>query len=406
MGGIAFAAICASQALAQDAQTTVGEIVVTGSRIPAPNQESVSPITAVTAQEITLQGKTDIGMLLNQLPQNSINAVNDLGSTANPLNGPGGISTADLRGLGPQRTLVLVDGRRLGIGDANTLNNNSAPDLNQIPAALIDHVEVVTGGASATYGSDAIAGVVNFIMKKDFEGVQMDVKGSFYQHSQDSGLVDGLRRAAGPGFNVPKNAVDGYGGDADLIFGANAPDDKGNVTGYFEYHHQNPIFQGERDYSSCQIKLHTGFVPFCTGSPNSNQFVLQASFGLQPEPGRPAATATPSSATPSSPGTPRRRPDRRPCSTTPTLWNPLLQGDTRYLAGFMGHYDYSTHLESVGPLQLHAGQDPDRQVAPSGLFEGSGPQSGGTYLVNCNNPLLSAQQQSLICSPADIASGQ
>ena len=83
----------------------------------------------------------------------------DLSNTNNPLSGPGGVTTMNLRGLGPQRTLVLIDGRRLGVGDPNSGNPNPAPDINQIPAALIERVDIVTGGASAVYGSDAIAGV-------------------------------------------------------------------------------------------------------------------------------------------------------------------------------------------------------------------------------------------------------
>src|SRR6202041_267859 len=85
-----------------------------------------------------------------------------------------GAATADLRGLGPNRTLVLVDGRRLGQGSPNTAIQSPAPDLDQIPAGLVDRIEVFTGGASAAYGSDAIAGVINFIMKRDFQGVQFD----------------------------------------------------------------------------------------------------------------------------------------------------------------------------------------------------------------------------------------
>ena len=146
--------------------TAVTEIVVTGSRIPQPNLTSVSPIQAVSHQDFQLQGATDVIDLLNTLPQNFQNNVSDFSNTTNPLTAPGGITTADLRGLGPQRTLVLVNGRRLGIGDPNTGDPNPAPDLDQIPVALIDHVEVLTGGASATYGSDAVAGVVNFIDRK------------------------------------------------------------------------------------------------------------------------------------------------------------------------------------------------------------------------------------------------
>ena len=89
----------------------------------------------------------------------------------------------NLRGLGSPRTLVLVDGRRMPYGGVT----NSAADLNQIPAAMVERVEVLTGGASAAYGSDAIGGVVNFIMKKDFEGVQFDAMYGLYQHNNDYG---------------------------------------------------------------------------------------------------------------------------------------------------------------------------------------------------------------------------
>jgi iron complex outermembrane receptor protein len=397
MGGIALAAICAGQAAAQETPSAVGEIIVTGSRLPSPNQESVSPITSVGSQEITLQGKTNMGDLINSLPQNTINSTIDLGSASNPLNGPGGIANADLRGLGPQRTLVLVDGRRLGIGDASTLNNNSAPDLNQIPSILVDRVEVVTGGASATYGSDAIAGVVNFIMKKDFEGVQMDVKGNMYQHGQHNRLVDGLLRAAGPGYRVPADTRDGYGGDLSVIFGANAPDGKGNVTGYLVYHHQNPILQGERDFSSCQIKLKTGFVPFCTGSPNSNQFILNTGTGTGATGGDGYTVI----------GNTFVNYDTAPNTGSPGLLynsNPiesLLQQNTRYLGGFMAHYDYSSHLNLYADLSM-MNDKTSTVVAPSGFFEGSGVTANAGFLVNCGNPLLSAQQKGVLCSAADV----
>jgi iron complex outermembrane receptor protein len=397
MGGIALAAICASQASAQDNPSAVGEIIVTGSRLPTPNQESVSPITSVGSQEISLQGRTNMGDLINSLPQNTINSTTDLGSASNPLFGPGGIANADLRGLGPQRTLVLVDGRRLGIGDANTQNNNSAPDLNQIPSILVDRVEVVTGGASATYGSDAIAGVVNFIMKKDFEGVQMDVKGDMYQHSQHNDVVQRLLTAAGPGFNIPKDTRDGYGGDLSVIFGANAPDGKGNLTGYLVYHHQNPVLQGSRDFSSCQLKVAAS-VPSCTGSPNSNQFILNTGTGT----GFTGSTGytvigntfVPYAGAPNT-GSPGLLYNSNPIES-------LLQQDTRYLGGFMGHYDYSSHVNLYADFSM-MNDKTNTVVAPSGFFEGSGVTANSGFLVNCGNPLLSAQQKSLLCSAADIA---
>jgi outer membrane receptor for ferrienterochelin and colicin len=148
----------------------------------------------VTSRELQPGGKTDVIDLINQLPQNFQNAAVDFSNTSSGLSTPGGITTADLRGIGPQRTLVLINGRRLGIGDPNTANPNPAPDLDQIPAALIDRIDVVTGGASAVYGSDALAGVVNFIMKRDFVGVQLDGQFSEYWHDNHNTWVQNRRR--------------------------------------------------------------------------------------------------------------------------------------------------------------------------------------------------------------------
>ncbi|HEY2482365.1 MAG TPA: TonB-dependent receptor plug domain-containing protein, partial [Caulobacteraceae bacterium] len=123
LSGVAHAA----QADATGVATSVTEIVVTGSRIPQANLTSVSPIQAVNHEAFQLEGHTDVIDLLNELPQNFQVSGVDLSNTTNPLTTPGGVSTADLRGLGPQRTLVLVNGRRLGIGDPNTGNPNPAP---------------------------------------------------------------------------------------------------------------------------------------------------------------------------------------------------------------------------------------------------------------------------------------
>src|SRR6202163_3259300 len=161
------------------------EIIVTGSRIAAPNEVSTSPIEVITSQSIQVSGKTDVTDIISQLPQIFTNDLGqDLGNGTSGLTTAGGVATADLRGLGLGRTLVLIDGRRLGVGSPNTAIAQPAPDLDQIPAGLVDRVEVVTGGASAAYGSDAIAGVINFIMKKDFQGIQID--GQFNENYHDN----------------------------------------------------------------------------------------------------------------------------------------------------------------------------------------------------------------------------
>jgi len=249
----------------------VEEVVVTGSRIATPNMTSTSPIAVVTKEELQLEGTNDVINLLNNLPQNFQNGVSDFSNTSNPLSGPGGITTADLRGLGPQRTLVLVDGRRLGVGDANTGNTNPAPDLDQIPVQLIDRIDVVTGGESAIYGSDAIAGVVNFVMKHNFEGVQLDYQYGFNQHHNKEDWMDPLLTAQG--FAVPDDNVhDGTNKTISLILGTNIADGRGNITVFANYRDAAPVSQGSRDFSACRL-LAPGNVPVCNGSPNSNQYI-------------------------------------------------------------------------------------------------------------------------------------
>ena len=172
MGALAAAGV--TPALSQE---SLGEIVVTGSRIRSANLESTTPVTQVTAADVVTQGVTRIEDLVNQLPQ-AFAAQNVTVS-----NGSTGTATLNLRGLGSPRTLVLVDGRRLPYGGVT----NSAADINQIPTQMVERVDVLTGGASAVYGSDAVAGVVNFIMKKDFEGVQVTSQYNFYWHENDFG---------------------------------------------------------------------------------------------------------------------------------------------------------------------------------------------------------------------------
>ena len=272
---------------ANDAQQpALEEIVVTGSRIPVPaNITAAGPMQVVTSQDIELAGRTDVVDVLNTLPQTTINAGNDFGNHSNPLNSPGGIATADLRGLGPQRTIVLIDGRRLGPGDPNTGNLNPAPDLDQIPTALIERVEIVTGGASATYGSDAVAGVVNFILKRRFEGIQIDGHYGFDQHEQHASFMDGPESAAA--ITPPTGSIrDGYKRDLSVIMGTDLDEGAANITGYFIYHGQDGVPGSHRDFSDCDalsnnalsgVPTQSGFV--CHGSLNSNQFIANDDAG-------------------------------------------------------------------------------------------------------------------------------
>jgi iron complex outermembrane receptor protein len=390
--------IARSASVADESRPALDEIVVTGSRIPVPaNITATSPTTVVTAQDIALAGHTDAVDILNSLPQTVINSGIDFGNNSSPLTAPGGFATADLRGLGPQRTIVLVDGRRLGIGDPNTNNPNPAPDLDQIPTALIERVEVVTGGASATYGSDAVAGVVNFIMKRNFEGIQLDGQYGLAQHNQHNAYIREQEAAAG--ITPPTGGIrDGDKRDLSVLAGANFDDGEGNVTGYFIYHNQDAVPGAARDFSDCQAVSANAFagVPtqtgtICLGSFNSNVFVTDGGGGF------PYSVVghqfVPFPAAGSSP----------PPRFSAAAYEYAQRQDTRYQAGLSAHLSVN---ESVKPY-LEFGFMNDRtvtQIAPSGLFQGSDTLSStGTYFVNCSNPLLSAQQAATICTPGQIA---
>lgn len=202
-------------ALAQDQDQEAAEtIVITGSRIPRQDLVANSPVAVVGAEEFALTGNVQVESLLNDLPQ----VVPGL-TTVN--NNPGGVgSTVDLRGIGINRTLVLVNGRRW-------LPSNLAAftDVQTIPSGMVERVEIVTGGASAVYGSDAIGGVINFILKDDFEGLSATAQ--YDIHSKG----DGERIYV------------------DATMGSNFADGRGNVMVNVSWFKQNPIFQGDRDFS-------------------------------------------------------------------------------------------------------------------------------------------------------------
>jgi len=385
----------AADAAEKDKDTSMDEVVVTGSLIRLPkNMTSTSPIQIVDSQEIKLSGKADISDLLNQMPQVFSNDLGqDLGNRTPGLSTAGGASTADLRGLGPNRTLVLVDGRRLGLGSPNTAISSPAPDLDQIPTALIDHIEVVTGGASAVYGSDAIAGVVNFVMKKNFQGIEADYQLGGNIHQNHSKYSQGLSSDAGYA-PVTGTSHDGRNVNATLVAGTNFADDRGNVTAYLTYLKADPVTSGERDFGACQIGIGDDLSSAsCTGSANSNYF--------RPRTGPTAGTAYSVSG--------NQFVDWGSVDTNPpAVFNSqkyiyMGRADTRYTAGFLAHVDINDYIKPY--LDFNFMNDRSlTEVAPSALFRDANPfDSRGNYNINCSNPLLSAQEAAALCTPADIA---
>jgi len=231
MAGVtaATATAISAPAAAQEAATAeeVDTVVVTGSRIRRVDAETASPILTVTAEDIAKTGLTTLGDVLQRLPVVS-------GAATNPTvnNGGGfGESNVELRGLGAQRTLVLIDGRRVGVyGNTTT----SAVDVNIIPVNMIERVEVLKEGAGAVYGSDAIAGVVNFITRRNFEGAEVNVQ---YGATGES---DGDRRSASATLGT-------QGEKLSVVFGAN-------------YNKQDKVSAGDRAFSATALYLYGGVV--------------------------------------------------------------------------------------------------------------------------------------------------
>jgi iron complex outermembrane receptor protein len=243
------------------AQEAVQKVEITGSRIPTANLEGTSPVTVLAAKDIKADGVRNVENLLNNLPQ--VFAA----QTGSVANGATGTATVNLRGLGSNRTLVLVNGKRLPSGSAGT----AAADLNQIPTALVKRVEVLTGGAGAVYGADAVAGVVNFILNDKFEGVQLDANYSGYNHKQQNagGVADivAARHATNAKeFNVPGDkGFDGRSKDASLLIGGNFDNNKGNATLFFSYKKEDALTQADRDFTACTLtSTAAGFT--CGGS--------------------------------------------------------------------------------------------------------------------------------------------
>src|SRR5690349_17064943 len=173
-GGVGSAMAQNAPAANAPAEDMADTVVVTGSRLVSPNLQAISPVTALSAEEIVKTGRSTIEDVINELPQ--VFAAQG----ANVSNGSNGTATVNLRGLGSNRTLVLINGRRLGPGDPGS--TTFASDINMVPTALVERVELLTGGASSVYGADAVGGVVNFIINRKFEGVKVGAGYSFYNH--------------------------------------------------------------------------------------------------------------------------------------------------------------------------------------------------------------------------------
>jgi iron complex outermembrane receptor protein len=239
---------------AEGAEETRDTITVTGSRIARQDLTSPSPLTVVDAEQFDIQGATALQDIINELPAAGVPPLTDVNSNFT-LNG-GGVNFVSLRNLGAVRTLTLVNGRRHVGGTAGS----PAVDLNMIPSTLIDRVEVVTGGASAVYGSDAIAGVLNVIYKDDFEGIEANVR---YGEAFDGGAREV---------------------DYNITAGSNFADDRGNATAYFGYSDSGILQARDREISEGDA-VNSSFGPFSSFQIPGGGFVtLDRNTGLFDKP--------------------------------------------------------------------------------------------------------------------------
>jgi iron complex outermembrane recepter protein len=375
---------------------SVTEVVVTGSRIPTPNLTAISPVQTTTGDTVKFTGATNTVDVLNQLPQNSPS----FGQFES--NGATGTATVDLRGLGANRTLVLINGLRVG-GQDPTEVSSYVPDINFIPPTLIDRIDILTGGASAVYGSDAVAGVVNFVMKTNYEGLQVDAQTSAFEY--DGGVPSQISRANAVAvksfgatplkFPVEPN-WDGGNYNINVIGGANSSDGKGNVEFYLGYTEIQAVLEGSRPYMSCGLNTNTSNTKqqFCGGSANDAPGILEAN-GVN---GVPFPVGSPQhGAAFNLTGTPvggLLPPFAAGQEFNFAPLNYIQRPDQRYTAGEFSHYEVSNELDLYSSF-MFMDDNSTGQVAPSGSFLGD-----VNFAIPCNDPLLSAAQANTLCGAA------
>ncbi|HEU4430849.1 MAG TPA: TonB-dependent receptor plug domain-containing protein, partial [Myxococcota bacterium] len=320
-GGVVASAQDTAQGQAVPAQAPTDqpeEIVVTGSRIKRTDLVASSPVSVVNSEELSLTQTLNVEDVIRELPQ----AVPGISTGVN--NGNPGVATVNLRNLDDERTLVLVNDRRF-IG----YDSEGIVDLNNIPASLIERVDVVTGGQSAVYGSDAIAGVVNFVLKENFEGVQLDFD---YNNALRGG-----------------EATKSLG----VTMGGNFADERGNAVLFAGWTDREAVSQGNRAFSETSITTADGFPGGSFTDTNGNIICVPACQGadivswgaangdLAPWDGSRLFNFNP--------------------------FNYLQVPEERYQLTGLVHYDLTEWVRAYGELHF-AQTQVDTQIAPSGTF--------------------------------------
>ena len=364
------------------------EVVVTGSRISSPNLTAISPITSVDAGYISTTNLSRVEDILNNLPM----VFASQNSTVS--NGTTGEATVNLRGMGPNRTLVLVNNRRLGPGAGGQgVFGTNVSDVNEVPAALIERVDILTGGASSVYGADAVAGVVNFVLNTHFEGVKVDSSYSFFNHQNNNSLAQAAVNAAGDA--LPDHSVDtGFGKNVSVLMGSNFADNKGNATFYLTYDQAAAVLEAKYDYAACALDSTKAGTLACGGSGTSAKNGAGGYFQAYTNPngsGPALFTNTVDGKTGAF----------RPFTAADAYnFGPLnfyQRPAQRWTAGSFLNYQVNDHINVYGEF-MSMRNSTDGQIAPSGDFF-STTQFPSTP-VPCTDPLLTAQEAAAICAAA------
>lgn len=324
--------------------TGQGDIIVTGTLIRDPNLLSSAPVAAIGQGELQLRQTNVAEEVLRTIP----GIVPSIGSNVN--NGNGGAAFVNLRGLGSNRNLVLLDGARIapaGLG--------GQVDLNNIPLALLERLEVLTGGASTTYGADAVAGVVNFITKSDFSGMEANVSEQITQRGDGNHLR------------------------ADLTLGANFDDGRGNAVLSLGYQESDPVYFGGPDRPGSNVTLESYDRFFVAGQGSSTTTPSAFDIGG----GRKRQQVTPD-------GT-NIAPFASSFNFNP--YNVFQVPFTRYNMYGAAHYDVADHI-TVYARGLYSDNTVKTIIAPSGVF-------GSSVTVPVSNPYLSTAQRTYLCANAD-----
>lgn len=345
-------------------QGTLEEVVVTGSLIRQPNITATSPLTTIDRADLDQQDSAEIQDVLLRSPEVYAGQNSMTGFTSNA-----GASTLSLRNLGSNRTLVLIDGQRLAPTDPG---GYGAADISLIPSVLIQRVDIVTGGASAVYGGDALAGAVNFVIDR-LDGFRADISGGDYQHSNGDTFMRNLETSGGFA-NAPSNVWNGGHVDVNFAKGITSDDGNTHMQAYLGYRRQEPISVNNYDFSACNL-ANAGSSATCTSSGftqaaqfyavngTANNYILdQATGGLRPIQPTDVSTATNGY---------------------------LLTPSTRYLAGFMADSKISANVKLYSSF-MYMKNTSAQIVTPSELI-------GEPLTISCNNGMLTSQELSTFC---------